>query len=494
MHKFFKRFLASALLACFPLVFSACGGGGSPDMTTISGTAVKGPIKGAFVRVFKMRSDGASGELLGSGVTGTDGSYALQIEKDKAVAPLLVTVGGQPGASYASEATGNDVPFTAAESFSAVLDSFDPAKKYTVSPLTEAAYQILQKFITDNPSASVDTRIAGAVNARVAALFNVRDILADPASDPAYSASCKIIDQMVVNSGTGSTIQTMNLINQAFVDVESPAYQAYRTALVAAASAVTAREPSIAAAVNMVLAAAANPPAQPVLTDTTAPDAVTNLTAVPGAETATTSSVTLSWKASSTTGKNPVTGYDVYRNGIKIASVATAGYVDAPLTPTTTYRYFVVAFDAAGNRSAASAEVTVLTPVAPNLNVTAGGQLSAGILALPQHDIIAPAAPAALSASTSALDAQSGSVRLTWSAATDNVAVTGYDVYRNGIKIGTVSQALFTDTPVVSNISYVYFVRAFDAAGNRSAESGHVTVIPPPASLGVTAGGQVILP
>lgn len=499
MHNYFKRFLALVLLACFPLVFSACGGGGGGgvgfvEMTSVSGTTAKGPIKGALVQVFKLKSDGTKSGQLGRGVSRNDGSYTIRIPKARAVAPLVVTVTGRADATYLSESTGGDVAFTSADSFNAVIDTFDASKKYTVSPLTEAAYQQLQQFLTDNPSSTADTRIVSAVNARIASLFNVTDILADPSSDPAYSAALKIIDQMIEDSkvnGATNTLQTMNLINLGLSDVQSQAYQTYRTALTAAATAVIAREPSIAAVVNAILATAANPPAEPDFTDTTAPNAVTNLTAVPAAETATTSSVTLAWTAATTTGTNQVAGYDVYRDGIKIASVTATGYVDRPLAPSTTYTYFIVAFDAASNRSAASAEVTATTPAAPNLNVTVDGQLSSGILALPQNDIAAPSAPTGLSASPSALDAQFSSVLLSWSASTDNTAVTGYEVYRDGNKIATVSQPAYTDPSVLSNITYVYFVTALDAAGNRSAASSQLAVTPPPASLGVNVGGQV---
>ncbi|RKN45399.1 discoidin domain-containing protein [Micromonospora endolithica] len=67
-------------------------------------------------------------------------------------------------------------------------------------------------------------------------------------------------------------------------------------------------------------------------------------------------------------------------------------------------------------------------------------------------------------------------IRLTWSASTDNVGVTGYDVYANGALRTSVggTTLTFTDTqPAGSTVSY--YVRAKDAAGNVSANSNTVT-------------------
>lgn len=506
MHKILKRFLASAALACVPLVFSACGsiGGGAVEngeMTTISGIAVKGPIKGALVQICKLNSDGSTGELLGSGVSGSDARYSIQIPKAKAVPPLLVKVSGLPGSTYLSESTGTEIPFTPAESFNAALDTFDTTKSYAVTPLTDAAYQQVQKFLTDSPSAVADTRIISAANARIATLFNVGDILATPSSDPSYAASLKVIDQMIENSkatgGTSaatSTLQTMALINQAFADVKSQTYQGYRSEVTAAAAAVVASDPSVTAVVNAIVATTATPPAEPVLADTTPPNAVTNLTVAAGAETSTISSATLAWNGATTTGGNPVAGYDVYRNGSKIASVSSTGYVDKPLAQTTTYTYFIVTFDAAGNRALPSATVSATTPSVPNLSVTIGGQLSTGILLLPQQDIFAPSAPSNLTASASALSATNNSVLLAWNPSTDNTAVTGYEVYRNGSKIATVYQPGYTDPSLASGTLYTYYITAQDAAGNRSAASNQLPVTPNQASLGVTISGQISPP
>lgn len=60
-------------------------------------------------------------------------------------------------------------------------------------------------------------------------------------------------------------------------------------------------------------------------------------------------------------------------------------------------------------------------------------------------------------------------VRLTWSASTDNVRVTSYQVLRNGTVLGSSATTSFTDTTVRPTTAYTYQVKALDAEGNVSA-------------------------
>lgn len=71
-------------------------------------------------------------------------------------------------------------------------------------------------------------------------------------------------------------------------------------------------------------------------------------------------SVSLAWSPS--TDNVGVTGYTVYRNGAKLATVTTTSYTDGAVNPGTTYTYTVDAFDAAGNHSAQSQPLPVTTP------------------------------------------------------------------------------------------------------------------------------------
>ena len=73
------------------------------------------------------------------------------------------------------------------------------------------------------------------------------------------------------------------------------------------------------------------------------------------------SQIKLAWSAS--TDNLGVTGYRVFRGGVPITTVATAGFTDGGLTPSTAYTYSVAAFDAAGNTSNQSASASATTKV-----------------------------------------------------------------------------------------------------------------------------------
>lgn len=264
------------------------------------------------------------------------------------------------------------------------------------------------------------------------------------------------------------------------------------------------------------------------------------------------SSVKLTWNAS--TDNIAITGYNVYRDGVKVGTATTTSYTDSGLNADTSYTYRVQAFDIAGNMSEVSSEVAVKTNSKPTTNsVTiyykqgyttpyihyrpvggawttapgvpmssseiggyykfsldignstaleavfnngsgtwdnnnsknyvfpvgtstytpgannANGTITAGA---PLIDNIAPSVPANLSATAKT----HSTVNLAWSASTDNVAVTGYDVYRNEVKIGTASGTTYADSGLAADTSYNYTVKAKDAAGNTSAASAVLTV------------------
>lgn len=159
----------------------------------------------------------------------------------------------------------------------------------------------------------------------------------------------------------------------------------------------------------------------------------------------TTTSVRLSWNAS--TDNVGVIGYVVYRGVDSITTVAATQYIVTGLTPSTTYSFSVRAKDAAGNKSVSGTAINVKTKATP--------------------DIINPTSPGNLSASNITVT----SVRISWSASTDNVGVTGYILYKGSDSLTTVNALEYTFTGLIPATSYTFSIRARDAAGNKSSAS-----------------------
>jgi PKD repeat protein len=172
-----------------------------------------------------------------------------------------------------------------------------------------------------------------------------------------------------------------------------------------------------------------------------------------------TTTVNLAWTAS--TDNVGVTGYRVERcqgatcsNYAQIATATGTTYSNTGLTAATTYRYRVRANDAAGNLSAYSPVATATTAAAA--------------------DTSPPTPPSSLTATASG----TGTVNLAWSASTDNVGVTGYQIERcqgssctDFGEVGIASGTTYTNTGLLAGTNYRYRVRAADAAGNLSAYS-----------------------
>lgn len=85
----------------------------------------------------------------------------------------------------------------------------------------------------------------------------------------------------------------------------------------------------------------------------------------------------------------------------------------------------------------------------------------------PPSDTTAPTAPTSLTAAA----ASRSQINLGWGAATDNLAVAGYFVYRDGKRVATLTATAYSDKALKSNTTYCYAVAAYDGAGNESTAS-----------------------
>ncbi len=179
--------------------------------------------------------------------------------------------------------------------------------------------------------------------------------------------------------------------------------------------------------------------------DTQAPTAASNL-AVTGT---TSSTVSLSWTAG--TDNVAVTSYDIYMNGVIKTSVPGLTTTIMGLTASTTYSFYVIAKDATVNSSPASNTVNGTTTIF-----------------IP--DTETPTEPTNLAVTGSS----SSTVSLSWTASTDNIGVTSYDVYVNSAFKSSVSGTTAIVNGLTPVTTYSFYVVAKDAAGNSSLQSNSV--------------------
>ena len=189
--------------------------------------------------------------------------------------------------------------------------------------------------------------------------------------------------------------------------------------------------------------------------DTEVPTAPTEVTATD----ITTTTAKVTWTAS--TDNVGVAGYNVYVNDSETpvngeTLVTGTEYVLESLTAGTEYKVTVKAVDAAGNVS----EGAVYTFTTKNA-----------------ADTEAPTAPG----NVAVTDVTTTTAKVTWSEATDNVGVVGYNVYLNESKVNEtlVTTTEYDLTALTEETNYSVKVTAVDAAKNESARSEAATFTTP---------------
>ncbi len=183
--------------------------------------------------------------------------------------------------------------------------------------------------------------------------------------------------------------------------------------------------------------------------DTSPPSAPTSLSATAAAP----NRIDLAWTASSD--DVGIAGYRIARDGAQVATTTSTGYSDSTVSPATTHTYTVAAVDAGGNVSPSSDPATATTP----------------------PDTTPPSDPTNLAAAAGPTGFR---VDLTWSASSDDVAVSEYQVLRDGAPVGTSTTTAYTDATVDAETTYAYTVVARDGSGNTSGPSNTATLTTPP--------------
>ncbi len=158
----------------------------------------------------------------------------------------------------------------------------------------------------------------------------------------------------------------------------------------------------------------------------------------------------LSWDAS--TDNIGVTEYDIYQDGILVATVPSIMYQVTGLTPLTSYDFYVIAKDAAGNSSPQSNTVTIIT-LEPDTEI--------------------PTTPLNLLA-TNITDS---TVDLAWETSTDNSGVISYDIYQDGVFVINISTTTYQVVGLTAETVYTFKVKAKDFVGNESEDSNEVSIL-----------------
>ena len=188
--------------------------------------------------------------------------------------------------------------------------------------------------------------------------------------------------------------------------------------------------------------------------NTEAPTAPTEVTVTD--VTATAAKVT--WKAPAD--NDSVVGYKVYLNNVQVNKelVTTTEYDLSELKETTDYSVTVCSVNAAGKESEKSAEATFTTQKTEE-----------------PIDTVKPSVPGNVVVPEDSIT-QTGAT-ITWEASTDNVAVTGYNVYVGETRVNAtpVTVTTYNLTGLTAGTQYAVTVTAVDAAGNESAGSEQAT-------------------
>jgi len=159
----------------------------------------------------------------------------------------------------------------------------------------------------------------------------------------------------------------------------------------------------------------------------------------------------LSWSASSDS--VGVTAYDIYHDGQNMLRVDGSKLTaNLTLIPGANWGFYVNAIDAAGNVSQASETLTVNIPQC-------------------EVDTTPPTTPANVKG-----DVSGTTSTLSWDAAADNIRVTAYDIYRDGVKVGSTNELTYTESALTANTAYEYTVVARDAQKNLSSASDIVSL------------------
>ncbi len=368
-------------------------------------------------------------------LTGGGGAKTQSVGEDPCLAIDAYAIGWSNSSSTGNACGAATPPSSPAEVIHFLKVTVD-GSQVTVEPINSLGQSFdVQTYDVGEPTPDTEDPSVPTDVSAVAASSSLVDVSWTASTDNVGVTGYDVLrDDVIIASVSGTTVT--------YPDATVAASTTYSYTVVAKDLAGNQSAPSIASVVTT-----------PAAGDIEDPSVPTDVSAVA----ASSSLVNVSWTAS--TDNVGVTGYDVLRDDVVIASVSdtTLTYPDATVAASTTYSYTVVAKDLAGNQSAPSVASLVTTPAA--------------------SDTEPPSVPTGVSA----VAASPTLVDVSWSASTDNVAVTGYDVVRDGTVIASVSGTTLTypDATVTPSTTYGYQIVATDGLNPSAPSSPAVSVTTP---------------
>ncbi len=178
--------------------------------------------------------------------------------------------------------------------------------------------------------------------------------------------------------------------------------------------------------------------------DTEAPTTPTNVVA----SNETSSTIDITWTAASD--NIGVTQYRIYIDAVLTAQTAEVNFKITNLQPGTSYNIQIEARDLINNKSEKSNLITATTT----------------------SDTTAPSVPTNITAS----NISGTGFKMNWDAATDDTAVSVYNIFVNSIQTATTSELSYTITGLAPSTTYQIAISAEDAATNESAQSNAVAI------------------
>jgi hypothetical protein len=196
------------------------------------------------------------------------------------------------------------------------------------------------------------------------------------------------------------------------------------------------------------------------------------------------SSLPSSWSSGSVYRDAPLSAY---ATGSQPDSASSSTTTTAPLTTTVTSTPTTTTGSATTTGAISTPTGTTSTSAGtPTGATTTTAATTTAATTTSAPDTVAPSAPGGLKITSVG---QTG-LTLAWSASTDNVSVSGYNVFQGSARIGSTTATGYSFSGLACGTTYVFGVQAFDAAGNLSAVSSISTATAPCSTVYVSLSGS----